>query len=468
MDALASLTERLPDGAVSTHPGELTSRSRDAWPLAMLREARGERLPRPMAVVFPRSTEDVSATLAWAVDTGTAVVPRGGGSGLTGAAQAEWRGIVLDLSFLNRVLGVDRESRTVEVEAGTHGDRLEAALGREGLTLGHDPQSLSFSSVGGWIASSSAGHTSAGFGAIGDLVLGLDAVLAGGDVLRLPAVPRPSAGPDLRRLLIGSEGTLAVITRATLAVAPVSEGYRWRALLFRRFEEGIDAAREVAQSTVRPLMLRLFDDADAASAFGDLGHEDGAVLLLGFGEDGTADGRAGTAVAMAEAAGGSPLPEDYGERWWDHRNDGAGLYRRIMGEERMLGPGVVVDTVQVEAPWSALPRVYPVVRRALAEHAARPVTAHLTHPHPAGAALSFGFLLHGQDDQAAEARYLRCWEDAARACREAGGSLGHGVGLLRSPFLEGEIGAPGVAVLRAVKNALDPHGVLNPGKLLPG
>jgi len=468
VDALASLTERLPDGAVSTHPGELTSRSRDAWPLAMLREARGERLPRPMAVVFPRSTEDVSSTLAWATETGTAVVPRGGGSGLTGAAQAAWRGIVLDLSFLNRLLGIDRESRTVEVEAGTHGDRLEAALGREGLTLGHDPQSLSFSSVGGWIASSSAGHASAGFGTIADMVLGLEAVLAGGEVLRLPAVPRPSAGPDLRRLLIGSEGTLAVITRATLAVAPLLEGYRWRASLFPRFEEGIAAAREITHSPVRPLVLRLFDDADAASAFGDLGHEDGAVLLVGLGEDGTAEERATAAAATAQAAGASPLPEAYGERWWEQRNDGAGLYRRIMGEERMLGPGVVVDAVQVQALWSALPRVYAAVRQALAEHAARPVTGHLTHPHRSGATLSFGFLLHGQDDQAAEARYLRCWEEAARACRDAGGSLGHGVGLLRAPFLEGEIGPAGVAVLRAVKNALDPHGVLNPAKLLPG
>ena len=466
MDALASLTERLPDGAVSTHPGELTSRSRDAWPLAMLREARGERLPRPMAVVFPRSTEDVSSTLAWAVETGTAVVPRGGGSGLTGAAQAAWRGIVLDLSFLNRVVGIDRESRTVEVEAGTHGDRLEAALGREGLTLGHDPQSLSFSSVGGWIASSSAGHASAGFGTIADLVLGLEAVLAGGEILRLPAVP--SAGPDLRRLLIGSEGTLAVITRATLAVAPLPRGFRWNATLFPGFEAGIAAARDVAQSAARPLVLRLFDDAEAASAFDDLGHEDGAVLLLGFGEDGTVEERAGAAVALAEAAGGSPLPEAYGERWWDHRYDGAGLYRRIMGEERMLGPGVVVDTIEVEALWSALSHVYGAVRHTVSEHAAQRVTGHLTHPRRSGATLSFGFLLHGQDDQAAEARYLRCWEDAARACRDAGGSLGRGVGLVRAPFIEGELGTAGVAALRAVKHALDPHGVLNPGKLIPG
>lgn len=466
MDALASLTERLPDGAVSTHPGELTSRSRDAWPLAMLREARGERLPRPMAVVFPRSTQDVCSTLAWAVETGTAVVPRGGGSGVTGGAQAAWRGIVLDLSFMNSVVRVDAESLAVEVEAGTHGDRLEAAVNREGLTVGHYPVSLAFSSVGGWIASSSAGQASAGYGTIADLVLGLEAVLAGGEILRLPAVPRSTAGPDLRRLLIGSEGALAVITRATLAAAPLPKRYTWRAFLLPGFHEGIALARVTAQDAVRPLILRLLDDADAGSTFGPLGHEDGAVLLLGFADDRGADAR--SAAALVEAAGATSLPEEYGRHWWEHRNDAAGLYRRVMGEERMLGSGVVIDTAEVAGLWSVLPRLYASVREALAEYAARPVATHLDHPHRSGASLSFTFLLHGQDDQAVEARYGRCWEDAAQACREAGGTMANGVGLLGVPFLEGAIGATGVAALRSLKGALDPQNVLNPGKLLPG
>lgn len=466
MDALASLTERLSDGAVSTHPGELASRSRDAWPLAMLREARGERLPRPMAVVFPRSTEDVISTLAWAAETGTAVVPRGGGSGVTGGAQAEWRGIVLDLSFMNSVVEIDRESLAVEVEAGTHGDRLEAALNREGLTVGHYPVSLAFSSVGGWIASSSAGQASAGYGTIADMVLGLEAVLAGGEVLRLTAAPRSTSGPDLRRLLIGSEGTLAVITRATLAVAPLPKGYEWRAFLLPGFDQGIALARGIAQDAVRPLILLLFDDTDATSTFGEVGHQDGAVLLLGFADDRDADARAAT--AFAEAAGATSLPEEYGRHWWEHRNDAAGLYRRVMGEERMLGSGVVIDTTEVAGLWSVLPRLYASVREALGQHVARPVAAHLDRPHGSGASLLFNFLLHGQDDRAVEGRYGRCWEDAARACREAGGIMANGVGLLGAPFLEAEIGATGVAALRGLKAALDPRGVLNPGKLLPG
>ncbi len=461
MDPLASLTERLPEGTVSTHPGELSSRSRDAWALAMLREARGERLPRPMAVVFPRSTEDVSTALAWATETGTAVVPRGGGSGLTGGAQAAWRGIVLDLSLMSAVVGIDRQSLAVEVEAGAHGDRLEAALGREGLTLGHYPQSLSFSSVGGWIATSSAGLASAAYGTIADLVLGLEAVLAGGEVLRLPAVPRSPAGPDLRRLLVGSEGTLAVITRATLAAAFAPDGYRWRAFAVPNLPEGIGSARSVAQAAVRPVVVRLFDEAEAASTFADLGHEDGGVLVLGF------DPEADAGASDAAAKEGVGLPETYGEHWWERRGEPASLYRRVMGEERMLGQGIVLDTVEVTGLWSVLPGLYTAVREALARFSARPVTAHLAHPHRSGASLTFTVLLHADDDEAVEARYLRCWEDAARACREAGGALARGVGLLRASFLEAALGPAGTAALRAVKRALDPQGVLNPGKLLP-
>ncbi|MGH2764922.1 MAG: FAD-binding oxidoreductase [Actinomycetota bacterium] len=469
MDVLASLAERLPEGAVSTHPGELTSRSRDSWPLAMLREARGERLPRPMAVVFPRSTEDVAATLAWATETGTAVVPRGAGSGVCGGAQAVWRGVVLDLSFMNRVLSVDRESLAVEVEAGARGDRVEAALNRDGLTLGPYPRSMAISSVGGWIASRSAVQAAVGGGTIDDLVLGMVVVLAGGEVVTLRAVPRSAAGPDLRRLLVGSEGTLGVLTRATLPMAPLPDGYRWRAFRPPAFAEGIDLVRRIVQAGSGPPVVGLHDEVHAAETFGALGHKDGPALLLGFADDGSVEAAERLVERAGSEAGAVPLPETYGDHWWEHRGDAAELSRRIMGEERMLGPGVVVDTAEVAGLWTGLPALYAAVRKALAEHAARPVACRLAHPSRWGASLSFTVLLHGEDDQAVERRYVECWRDAARACHEAGGTISHhhGVGILKAPFLEEELGAAGVGALRAIKRALDPHGVLNPGKLLP-
>ncbi|HEX2025362.1 MAG TPA: FAD-binding oxidoreductase [Actinomycetota bacterium] len=469
MDALASLLERLPEGAVSTHPGELSSRSRDAWPLAMLREARGERLPRPMAVVFPRSTEDVAATLAWAAETGVPVVPRGAGSGVCGGAQAVWRGVVVDLGQMNRVLDIDTDSLAVRVEAGIRGDRLEAVLEERGLTLGHYPQSMAISTVGGWIATSSSGQASAGFGAIEDLVLGLVAVLPGGEVLELSPVPRSAAGPDLRRLLVGSEGTMGIVTEATLAAARTPGELRWSITRHGSFEAGVDVTRELIHAGLRPTVVRLYDEPDATVTFGALGHERGAVLVAGFPDRVWTEPMLGAARQAASAAGAEELDAAYGRHWWEHRNDAVDLYRRIMGEERMLGPGVVVDTVEVAGLWSGLPALYRAVRDALSEHAARPVACHLSHPYAGGASLYFTVLLHGEDDRSVEDTYAAAWRDAAGACHRASGTISHhhGIGLLKTPFMREELGDGGLRVLRSIKSALDPVGVLNPGKLLP-
>ncbi|MGH2711481.1 MAG: FAD-binding oxidoreductase, partial [Actinomycetota bacterium] len=393
MDTLASLVERLPEGTVSTHPGELATRSRDSWALAMLREARGERLPRPMAVVFPRSTDQVAATLEWASETGTPVVPRGGGSGVVGGAQAVWRGLVMDLSRMDRILDMDEASFAVTVEAGIHGDRLEGGLNRQGLTLGHYPQSMAISSIGGWIAASSAGQASAGYGAIEDRLLGLTAVLPSGGVLSLPPAPRSAAGPDLRKLLVGSEGSFAVVTEAVLSVAPLPEGMRWAAFGPATFEHGIELARAVMLSGAHPDVVRLYDEVDAALAFGNAGHSGGAVLLLGFPEGEMAGPAIEACGHLASAAESTVLMASLGEHWWAHRNDAVGLYRSVMGEERSFGSGVIVDTMEVAGLWGRLPALHDSIRAALLSHSSEAVGCHMSHPYPSGGSLYFTFLM---------------------------------------------------------------------------
>jgi alkyldihydroxyacetonephosphate synthase len=468
VEPLASLAERLPEGTISTHPGELSSRSRDAWALAMLREARGERLPRPMAVVFPRTTDHVAATLAWASETKTPVVPRGGGSGVCGGAQAVWRGLVIDLSRMDRILDVDEASFAVTVEAGAHGDRLESALNERSLTLGHYPQSMAISSVGGWIATASAGQASAGYGVIEDMLLGMTVVLPAGDVVYLPATPRSAAGPDLRRLLVGSEGTLGIVTEASLAVSPLPEGMRWAAFRPASFEHGVELVRAVMHSGAHPDVVRLYDEVDAAVTFGAAEHAGGPVLVLGFRDGDMAEAGVEVCGRLAAAAEATVLLASLGEHWWDHRHDAVGLYRQIMGEERALGAGVVVDTMEVAGLWGRLPELHASVRATLLSHASEGVGCHLSHPYRSGASLYFTFLLRTPDDEAAERAYLAAWQAAVGACRKAGGTMTHhhGIGLLKAPFLADELGPGGVAVLRAIKRALDPAGVLNPGKLL--
>jgi alkyldihydroxyacetonephosphate synthase len=470
VDPLDILVSRLPGGTVSTDAEILRERAIDSWALALLKRVRGDELPAPAAVVLPACTEEVATVLAWASETATAVIPRGGGSGVCGGAQAEAGSVVLDLSRMDRVGDVDLVSRTVNVQAGVRGDQLEEALAGPGLTVGHYPQSIASSTVGGWIAASSAGQASTGFGAIEDVLLGLTAVLPRGEILHCLPVPRSAAGPDLRRLLIGSEGTLAVVTEATLACRARPAAWDWLVFGFPEFTALADGLREAVRAETGAAVIRGYDETDAQLSFGPLGHPGGSVGMLGFpaGLPGLAARKQAGAEAMHQAGASGELGPRYGEHWWEHRNDTVDTYARIMGPERAFGSGVIVDTVEVAGLWSAVPRLYAGVREALAAHA-QAVGCHLSHLYPSGSSLYFTFLVSGADDRDAETRYLAAWEQAMRSCADAGGTITHhhGVGRLKSRYLATDLGETGVDVLNRIKAALDPAGIMNPQVLRP-
>lgn len=463
---VGDLAGRLPAGMVSTDPVITATRVGDSWALAMLRRARGDELETPEAVVFPETTQDVAVAITWARQTGTRVIPRGGGTGVCGGAQGAEGSIVLDLSRMDKVTGVDEVSNVVYAQSGVRGGQLEDELEPRGLTVGHYPQSLADSTVGGWIAASSAGQASSGFGAIEDVLLGLTAVLPDGKVLRCPPVPRSAAGPDLRRLLIGSEGTLAVITEAALACRARPPGWRWLARSFSGFDDMAKALRSAVRAATGAVVFRGYDDEDANLSFGSLGHPGGCVALLGFPSDLVAlDARM---AAAASALGEGQLDEQYGTHWWQHRNDAAKTYAQIMGPERAFGAGTIVDTLEVAGLWSAVPQLYEGIRGALAKHADF-TGCHLSHLYRSGSSLYFTFLITASDDQAAQQRYLAAWNEAMASCVSLGGTITHhhGVGRLKPRFLAAELGEAGTGLLAAVKSAVDPAGIMNPGALLP-
>ncbi|HEX3311654.1 MAG TPA: FAD-binding oxidoreductase, partial [Streptosporangiaceae bacterium] len=422
MSSLDLLASRLPDGTISTDPQTLREHATDSWPLALLRRVRGDDLPEPAAVIAPATTREVATVLAWASETGTAVIPRGAGSGVCGGATADSTAVVLDLSRMDRIGPVDRESQTVEVQAGVRGDRLEEELTASDLTTGHYPQSVAISTVGGWIAASSAGQASTGFGAIEDVLLGLTAVLPDGEILRLRPVPRSAAGPDLRRLLIGSEGTLAVVTEATLACRARPAAWDWLAFGYPDFTTMAKALRDVRRAETGAAVLRGYDETDAQLGFGALNHTTWCVALAGFpaGPPGL-DARKQAAAAILHASG-TELGARYGEHWWQHRNDAVQTFAQIMGPERTFGTGVIVDTMEVAGLWSAVPRLYESIRAALSAHA-QAVACHLSHLYPSGSSLYFTFLIGAADDREAEASYRAAWHAAAKSCTEAGGTI---------------------------------------------
>jgi alkyldihydroxyacetonephosphate synthase len=468
VSALDLLVSRLPADTISTNPKIATERATDSWTLDLLRRVRGDELAEPAAVVFPARTEDVATVLAWATETGTAVIPRGAGSGVCGGAQARAGAVILDLSRMDRIGDVDLVSQTVTAQAGVRGDRLEAALAAKGLTTGHYPQSIAISTVGGWIAASSAGQASTGFGAIEDILLGLTAVLPTGEILRCRAVPRSAAGPDLRRLLTGSEGTLAVVTEATLACRRRPAGWEWLAAAFPGFIDMAGALREVRRAGTGVAVLRGYDETDAQFNFGALDDSHGCVGLAGFPADLPGIEARKQAAAAIMRSTGTELGARYGEHWEQHRNDAVQTYEQVMGPIRALGAGAIVDTMEVAGLWSAVPRLHEEIKGALAPFTEL-VGCHLSHLYPSGSSLYFTFLVNGTDEHDAEAKYRQAWDQAARSCAGAGGTITHhhGVGRLKAPYLTQELGAEGVAVLDRIRAALDPAQIMNPGGLRP-
>ncbi len=450
--------DRLRDGCahVSVDPTDTAEASRDWWPLAMIWALDNQVAARAAVVARPTSVDEVHHVLSVCHKASIPVTPAAGRSGVCGASVPVHGGVVLDLTGLAGIRSVDDESLMVDVLPGTFGDHLEDELrAQHGLTLGHWPQSMSLSTVGGWLACRSAGQLSNRYGKIEDLVAGLDVVLADGTLITTGGAPRSATGPDLTQLFVGSEGTLGVIVGARLRLRPGPEVEAHAAYGFSTWEAGMAACRRILRRGANPAVLRLYDaiESDRSYQTGDL-H---VLLVMDEGDPVTLP--ANMAIVAQECGEAVPLDTGLVEQWWGHRNDVSAL-------ESLVSNGFVVDTMEVAAPWGRLDAIY---RHAIDAIAAVPgvraASAHQSHAYPDGACLYFTFAGRPPDGDA-EAMYLACWEAGTRAVLDHGGALSHhhGVGLNRSRFLPDALGSAHAA-LDALKAALDPQGILNPGKL---
>lgn len=459
------LADLVGEANVAVDPGELAAHARDCWPLLAMRERAGETLPRPAAVVWPTSTAQASALYAWASARGVPLVPFGGGGGVVGGAAPVAGGVAVDTKRMARVLELDAESGLVVAQPGVIGQTLEEWLGARGWTLGHFPSSITLSSVGGFAAARSAGQCSTRYGAFASLVAGMEAVLPDGTVVRREAHPASAAGPDLIGLLLGGEGTLGLITELTLRVTPKPESLGFRALRMPSFTAGLDTLRGILRTGLRPAVLRLYDQADTALSHPDLG---GCLLVvMAEGWPPLVDLEVRTAAQVGIAHDGEDLGEDLARHWHEHRYDVSWRLADFLKPGGMFGDAVAVDTLEVAARWSRLPDTYTAVRDALAG-AADVVLCHASHAYPDGACLYFTFGAAGQGDEVkVRERYQQAWTAAMDAAVAVGATITHhhGIGLLRAPWLAAELGAGGMAMLQRVKDALDPAGIANPGKL---
>jgi alkyldihydroxyacetonephosphate synthase len=454
----------------------------------LVRLRSGDASSAPDAVVAPGSADEVRALLDACAEARVAVVPFGGGTSVVGGVEPVSDGfegaVALDLGRLDGLVDVDRASLTATLEAGLLGPEAERRLGEQGVTLGHFPQSFEYSTVGGWVATRSAGQASGGYGRIDELVEGVRLVAPAGEV-RGRAVPASAAGPDLRELVVGSEGVLGVICEATLRVRPVPEAHRYEGWSFHSFAEGREAFRVMEQAGAAPDVARLSDEDETrvtvalASGGGGTaerlgraymrlrGHEGGCLAIVGFeGEEEDVERRRLRAGALLRAGGGRPLGRRPGATWLRSRY--AGPYLR----DELLDRGILAETLETAGSWSGLEGLYGAVgealRRSLSEAGTPPIVmCHVSHLYRSGASLYFTVLARQSDPP------LEQWRAAKSAASDAivaaGGTITHhhAVGRDHAAWMQAEVGELGLELIRAAKQRLDPAGIMNPGKLLP-
>ena len=454
----------------------------------LLRMRSGSLANAPDAVVYPADAGEVRAVLEVCATEGVAVVPFGGGTSVVGGVEPLRDGhdaaISLDLGRIAHVDAVDKRSLTVVLGAGLRGPAAEAGLAAQGVTLGHYPQSWEYATVGGWVATRSAGQASTGYGAIDKLVSGLQCVAPAGDIALRP-IPATAAGPGLRQLLVGSEGLLGVITEATLKVRPQPDVQRYEGWMFHDFEEGAEAFRSLEQRHVVPDVARLSDPHETRLSMmlsdngslqrrvgrryiGARGYDGGCIAILGYeGDRRDVDSRRARSGRILRGGGGLSLGTGPGRAWKHGRFEGPYL------RDALLDRGVMAETLETAAPWSGLMTLYAAVGDALRsalEGRGTPglVMCHVSHLYPDGASLYYTFIAPQQQGQEME----QWWAVKSAACDAIvshGGTITHhhAIGRDHVPWMAREIGDTGIDALRAMKERLDPAGILNPGKVLP-
>lgn len=497
-----ALSKILRKDQISSRWPDRLSYGRDCNAKATLWVRRGKVKYPPQWIVWPESAQEVSRVLKFAREQEVPVVPFGGGSGVCGGTWALGGGIALDLKRMDRLLKVDGKAMTAEAQTGINGEILERELQARGYTLGHFPSSIYAATLGGYLACRSAGQFSSLYGKIEDMVEALEVVLPTGEVVRAGDVRRRPQCFDFKEMFLGSEGTLGVITRATLAIHPKPETKNFLAFQFRDLEKGLNAARDIMQAGIRPAVLRLYDPLDSLLAtsykngnppegiskifsevFGSSIHTAGnlslkmalkrprwinglvdllpssCMLIVGFvGSKTLVQDKMRFCETICRKDSGKPLGEKLGWYWYQHR------YSVSYKLSPYFDNGFFADTLETATTWNQMLSLYHGVRNALVHDAL--VFAHFSHAYPTGCSIYFTFLAYDKDGEPSEKRYDRIWRKALDACLQYGGTISHhhGIGVLKAAHLRKEWGEA-YEWLCKLKRSLDPENMMNPGKM---
>lgn len=444
--------------ATTTDAQSTAEHGRDWWPLAMHWALQGKTPRRAGAVCTPANSTQVAAIVAVCNAHDLPLTVAGGRSGVCGSSVPLYGGVVLDVTAMQGIVSVDTVSGIVEVLPGTFGPDFENELqSKYQLTVGHFPQSFDISTVGGWVACRGAGQYSTRYGKIEDMVVGLEIVLANGDIVRTGGAPAAAIGPDLTSLFVGSEGTLGVITKVWLRAHPVAQFQARAAYVFPSFADGMHACRDSVRNGATPAVLRLYDEIESKRSHG-LDGTQCTLLVLDEGDERLVKATLDIVRECVIGNRGRVGDVELVEKWLHHRNDTSGL-------QALTRKGYIVDTMEVSAPWSKLESIFNDVRTAfMSAVGARSASCHLSHSYLDGACLYFTFA--GDKTDAVEGNYIAMWNAGQRAAIACGASVSHhhGIGINRARFMQESLGNA-MQLLQGLKNTLDPKDLLNPGKI---
>jgi len=448
------------DEHCSQQEGDLISYSLDYWLYGVFLSQRGDLPALPSAVISPASTAQIQEVIRCAGEYKVPITPFGGGSGVLGGAIPLNESVVLNLQRMNRFLNLDELSLVAELEAGVMGANLELELNHRGYSAGNIPQSLYCSTLGGWISTRAAGQFSTKYGKIEDMVLGMEVVLPDGNLLNIRPVPRRSVGPSLKDLFLGGEGTLGIVTRATISIHPLPRLTIKQSFIFPSIEVAVDVVRQILRAEARPAVVRIFDEAESGRYFPKIGRKVTTIFISeGETEYATVDAR--VIRRISKENGGKSSGEVSVNIWLQKRFD-IGLGPVLMQH------GGIVDTIEVSALFKDAARLYrDMVAGMKAVEGVLEVSGHYSHFYREGACLYITFAGIPKDPL----RYYQdTWDAAMKTTLQNNGSISHhhGIGFWRMQYLKQELGPSGVRLLKSIKSALDPQGILNRGKLIDG
>lgn len=429
---------------------------------------RGQIPPLPDFVVLPGTVEELSAIVKLANIHQIPLTPWGGGSGSQGGIVPVHGGITLDLKRLNRIIEIDTHSYTVTAQAGISGYELECALNEQGFMLPHYPASVHSATLGGYLAARGSGTISTKYGKAEDMVLSVQVVLPNGDTIRTLPVPNHASGPGILQLFVGAEGSYGIITEATMRLEQLPEERRFRSFLFPDLHAGIEAGRHMMLKRLQPLVIRLYDEHSTIKTVRRvLGTEvdQGAYMVIGFdGFKDIVDVQEKHAFAICKKFGGQDMGQEAGQRWWEHRYD-------FYFPPKTLDLPWMFGTLDTVTTYDKIEPLYHAKKKALEEKYKSWdlfYYAHLSHWFAWGAMIYDRFIIENPptDPDEALALHNEIWDEAVKMNLEHGAVLNehHGVGIKMARHMRALHG-PSFQVLEGIKHKLDPHNIMNPGKM---